>query len=185
MLREYGNLIGMSPPLPIRTFPAYSYVPGKFPHPLSDPTGHSFGHVAEKCEPLTTENASRHVEYRWGIQLFNHGYYWEAHETWEQVWHACGQKGPTADYLKGLIKLAAAGVKSREGRLEGVARHASRSAELFRGVRNSFGVDTAAPFGLPLESLVSIAEHVANHVSQFMNTSDAAVVTTLPPLPES
>jgi len=79
----------MSPPLPSRTFPAYSYVPGIFPHPLSDPAGHSFGHVAEKCEPLTTENASRHEEYLWGIQLFDYGYYWEAHETWEQVWHAC------------------------------------------------------------------------------------------------
>ena len=93
----------MSPPLPSRTFPAYSYVPGKFPHPLSDPAGHSFGQVAEKCEPLTLANATQHEEYLWGIQLFNHGYYWEAHETCEQVWHACGQKGPGADYLKGLI----------------------------------------------------------------------------------
>ena len=185
MLREYGNLIGMSPPLPSRTFPAYSYVPGKFPHPLSDPKGHSFGHVAEKCEPLTTENASRHEEYLWGIQLFNRGYYWEAHETWEQVWHACGQKGPAADYLKGLIKLAAAGVKSREGRPEGVVRHASRSAELLRGVRNSFGDGNSTPFGRPLDSLIEIADHVANHANQFVNTSDAAVLATLPPLPES
>ena len=174
----------MSSPLPSRTFPAYSYVPGKFPHPLSDPLGHSFGHVPETCAPLTPENALQHSTYLWGIQLFNHGYYWEAHETWEQVWHACGRTGPAAEYLKGLIKLAAAGVKSREGRPEGVARHATRSTELLRGAERSFG-DSPAPFGLPLDSLVNLADHVAAHAGQFMNTSTAAVATTLPPLPDS
>lgn len=175
----------MSLPLPDRSFPAYSYVPGKFPHPLSDPAGHSFGHVPEKCEPLTPENCQRHEEYLWGIQLFNHGYYWEAHETWEQVWHACGRKGPAADYSKGLIKLAAAGVKTREGRPEGVARHANRSAELLRNVKVSFGGSNVAPFGLSLEAIIKSAEYVAANADQFMNTSTAAVATTLPPLPEA
>ena len=45
--------------------------------------------------------------------------YWEAHEAWEELWHACGRMGPTADFLRGLIKLAAAGVKVREGRPRG------------------------------------------------------------------
>ncbi|MGI8978537.1 MAG: DUF309 domain-containing protein [Pirellulaceae bacterium] len=175
----------MSLPLPDRRFPAYSYVPGKYPHPQSDPLGHSFGHVPEKCDPLTPENALRHATYLWGIQLFNHGYYWEAHETWEQVWHACGRKRSAADYLKGLIKLAAAGVKSREGRPEGVARHASRSAELLRSVKVSLGGSNAAPFGLTLDSLINIAEHVATHGGQYMNTSNAPVAATLPPLPDS
>ena len=173
----------MSPPLPSRVFPAYSYVPGKFPHPLSDPAGHSFGHIAEKCEPLTPENAQRHEEYLWGIQLFNHGYYWEAHETWEQVWHACGRVGVAADYLKGLIKLAACGVKSREGNPEGVARHASRSAELLRGVRDTIGIADAVPFGVPLDLLIECAERIASHPSQYLDTSTAAVVPTLYPLP--
>lgn len=172
----------MSPPLPSRSFPPYSYVPGKFPHPQSDPAGHSFGHIAEKCEPLTTENAEGHAEYLWGIQLFNHGYYWEAHETWEQVWHACGRNGAAADYLKGLIKLAAAGVKTREGLPEGVTRHASRAAELFRQVRSSLTVENDAPFGLPLRSLIQIAENIATRGSELMNTDNAPVVITLPPL---
>jgi predicted metal-dependent hydrolase len=65
------------------------------------------------------------------IDLFNHGYYWEAHEAWESLWLGCGRTGVTADFLKGLIKLAAAGVKARERRTEGVLRHARRAAELF------------------------------------------------------
>lgn len=63
--------------------------------------------------------------------MFNHGYYWEAHEAWEAVWHAAGRKGLVADYLKGLIKLAAAGVKIRERVSVGVARHALVAQSLF------------------------------------------------------
>jgi hypothetical protein len=50
-----------------------------------------------------------------GIDLFNFGYWWESHEAWEGLWRACGRRGPAADFLKGLIKLAAAGVKASTG----------------------------------------------------------------------
>jgi predicted metal-dependent hydrolase len=66
------------------------------------------------------------------MDLFNHGYYWEAHEAWESLWHAAGRTGPVADFLKGLIKLAAAGVKVAEGNQDGARSHAKRAAELFR-----------------------------------------------------
>ncbi|MER9007639.1 DUF309 domain-containing protein [Mesorhizobium sp. M0862] len=29
--------------------------------------------------------------FRWGIDLFNHGYYWEAHEAWEPLWQTANQ----------------------------------------------------------------------------------------------
>ena len=44
-------------------------------------------------------------EYLRGIDLFNYGYYWEAHEVWECLWHACGRQGPTSEFLKALIRL--------------------------------------------------------------------------------
>ncbi|MER9856292.1 DUF309 domain-containing protein [Mesorhizobium sp. M0098] len=35
--------------------------------------------------------------FRWGIDLFNHGYYyWEAHEAWEPLWHAANEARSTA-----------------------------------------------------------------------------------------
>jgi predicted metal-dependent hydrolase len=70
------------------------------------------------------------VPYLFAFDLFNRGYYWEAHETWESLWQACGRSGRTADFLKALIKLAAAGVKVREGQLAGVRSHARRAAQL-------------------------------------------------------
>ncbi|MCE9547464.1 MAG: DUF309 domain-containing protein [Planctomycetia bacterium] len=70
-------------------------------------------------------------DYLHAIDLWNHGYYWEAHEAWEGLWHAVGRHGLLADFFKGLIKLAAVGVKVRERRPAGGARHARRAAELF------------------------------------------------------
>ncbi|PBB22358.1 DUF309 domain-containing protein [Mesorhizobium sp. WSM4307] len=72
--------------------------------------------------------------FRWGIDLFNHGYYWEAHEAWEPLWHAAKQSAQHRLFFKGLILLAAAGVKIREGKRVAAARHAARAAALFRQV---------------------------------------------------
>jgi uncharacterized protein len=41
-----------------------------------------------------------------GIDLFNSGEYWEAHEAWEQEWMP-DRKGPDAGFYKGLIQVAA------------------------------------------------------------------------------
>lgn len=62
------------------------------------------------------------------IDLYHHGYFWEAHEVWEALWHAAGRRGPTAEIYRGLIRLAAAGFKAREGARVGVARHAAAAA---------------------------------------------------------
>lgn len=112
-------------------FPAYTYVPGKSPHPVREPSGHSFGLAEPKVECFDAEDWSSCQAFLFGIDLFNAGFYWEAHEQWEAVWHAAGRRGAVADVLKGLIKLAAAGVKRLEGRPVGVQRHAARATELF------------------------------------------------------
>ena len=41
-----------------------------------------------------------------GIELFNSGQYWEAHEAWEGDWMP-DRKGPDAGFYKGLIQVAA------------------------------------------------------------------------------
>jgi hypothetical protein len=112
--------------------PPHGYFPGgPFPHPNLDGAGHSVGRSPDAPQPITDGNAAVHPRHRWAIDLFNHGYYWEAHEAWESLWIAAGRIGPVADFLKGLIHLAAAGVKIREGVPEGVHSHARRADELF------------------------------------------------------
>jgi predicted metal-dependent hydrolase len=41
-----------------------------------------------------------------GIELFNQGLYWEAHEAWEETWMP-DRKGPDSGFYKGLIQVAA------------------------------------------------------------------------------
>jgi uncharacterized protein len=41
-----------------------------------------------------------------GVELFNRGEYWEAHEAWEAEWMP-DRKGPDAGFYKGLIQVAA------------------------------------------------------------------------------
>jgi len=41
-----------------------------------------------------------------GIELFNSGRFWDAHEAWERVWMP-DRQGPDAGFYKGLIQVAA------------------------------------------------------------------------------
>jgi uncharacterized protein len=146
----------MTPPryLPDEPLPPYAYVPGRSPHPFSDPAGHSHGSVREHPAVPDPDNWRASQAFVRGVDLFNHGFYWEAHEAWEGLWHACGRRGVVADFLKGLIQLAVAGVKHRQGLLPGVTNHARRAAELWRATGQEHLL------GLPTHRLIELADTV-------------------------
>jgi hypothetical protein len=163
--------------LPHRQFPPYSYVTGKFPHPNRDPGGHCYGEPAPAVPAINSDKWRDCEPYLWGIDLFNHGYYWEAHEAWEAVWHAAGRNGIVADFCKALIKFAAAGVKAREGRPEGVRRHALRAKELLDSVAAHIGVEQF--MGLSLPYLVECAQGLIDDPMEVVDTSDKRVVRVM------
>ncbi len=139
--------------------PPYTYIPGgPNPHPTRSPEGHSFGDRHESVPPIEWDRWGEGPAFVRGVLLFNAGYYWEAHEAWEGLWHAHGRSGPVADLLKGLIKLAAAGVKVREGQRHGVTVHAGRAAELFAGL---VGSGETRLLGLVLATLERAARTIA------------------------
>ena len=154
--------------LPERPFPPYAFIgEGRgYPHPRHDPAGHS--HDAPELTPprFDPERWWDSPTYLCGIDLFNYGYYWEAHEEWEGLWVAAGKRGPVSEFFKGLIKLAAAGVKVRQGQPAGVQRHGARAAEHFRGVGDSVvdeGGGVVVRFGgFALDDLVATAHEVAD-----------------------
>ena len=150
--------------LPDVPLPPYSYVTGQFPHPTRDPEGHMTGHVPPSPAPLDPAQWRQSRQYLYGLDLMNHGYYWEAHEAWEALWHAAGRGGVLGDFLKGLIKLAAAGVKVREGRSSGVVRHARRAEQLFELTAER--VAEHRLLGLSIAELLSIARRIANSPPQ-------------------
>lgn len=103
--------------------PPYTYIPGRTPHPVSDPRGHSY-RMPEETSLSLEQMIAR------GSFLFEHGFYWEAHEAWEQAWIQLGRTGTKANQIKGVIKLAASGVKCLEENLIGAQRHYQRAKEL-------------------------------------------------------
>lgn len=142
--------------------PPYAYVPGKSPRPESGPP-------FEISRPLPADFAVHSWHgcrcYLYGLDLFNRGFYWEAHEAWEVVWHATGGNEPTCSVIKGLIKLAAAGVKTRQGSAAGRRRHARRAAALFgdSAERASSGpLSRSLVLGLSLPWLIQQTQKVAS-----------------------
>lgn len=131
--------------------PPHAYVPGG---PFARPEESHDGEVG----PIVGDDWRGSPAYLRGIRLWNAGYYWEAHEVWEGLWHVEGRRGPVADLLKALIKLAAAGVKVRQGQPHGVRVHARRAADLIRGLRDG-GRDRL--LGLDLARLEAFARSVA------------------------
>jgi len=126
-----------------RSFPPYAYLPGRYPHPVRDPEGHSHGLPAPKMHkgPLLASE-----DFLWGEDLFNHGYYWEAHEAWEGLWQIA--EGNNKLFLKGLILLSASGVKVREGKREAALRHANRAAEVFLLISKRAQLELARAIGM-------------------------------------
>ena len=94
-------------------FPPYRYLPFQtgMPHPRTDPEGHSYAKEEDYLSDFSTADWPTCQPYLYGIDLFNHGYWWESHEALEAVWLAAGQKTETGQFVQGLILLAAAQLK--------------------------------------------------------------------------
>ncbi len=146
---------------PRLSLPPYAYVPGRFPHPTRDPDGHRCTGDWDEVSPPDPVRWSECEPYLYGLDLFNRGYYWEAHEAWEGLWQACGRHGPVADFLHGLIHLAAAGVKAREGRIRGVRSQARRAADMFRATLHADKPAQGRYMGLSLDALTRFADGLA------------------------
>ena len=178
---------------PTRPLPPYAYVPGAgLPHPVNDPRGHLHSgrdHEAVVLPlplvPFEVEGEPGRLgaavaaseEWRYAVDLFNHGFGWEAHEAWEGFWNALGRTTAAAAHVQGLIHLAAAGVKIREGRPNGVARHARRARELLAdplATTNGKGV-----FGITPLSIAAVLRELEGHVPACWHTATAPVVGVL------
>ena len=121
--------------LPGADLPAYAFIPGTdLPHPFRDPRGHSYGKKNRTTKPLDPTVWADNRSYLLSLDYFNCGFYWEAHDEWDRLWRASGPDTMVGRFLKGLVKLAAAGVKVREDSIHGVRRHAASAGEVFADV---------------------------------------------------
>ena len=97
-------------------FPAYAYLPGAAPHPTRDPEGHSYQQGPEDAvETCAPDDWGSCAPYLFGVDLYNAGYLWEAHEAWEGIWKTTARKDIPGLYLQGLIQTSAALIKRHQG----------------------------------------------------------------------
>lgn len=147
--------------IPSAEVPDYTYIPStSTPHPIRDPRGHSHGKKgARPPKALDPESWAENRSYLLAIDLFNLGFYWESHEEWERLWRASGPDTTPGRFLKGLVKLSAAGVKVREHSIHGVRRHAASAGEVFADVAAETGDDFFC--GLEFTTLQFAADRAA------------------------
>lgn len=140
------------------TFPPYAFVPSYYPHPKANPDGHSYGQEEKEFKTIDESTYKNSNDYLFGIDLFNHGYYWEAHEVWEGLWKAHGKEGTTADFIKALIRLSASGVKVRQGQINGIKDHSKFSGDMFIKIKDKTSKNNY--LGLSLNSLIKLCSDV-------------------------
>lgn len=117
---------------PQRTFPAYRFVPGRSPHPITDPRGHSHGLAESRVQSLD-DGWRTNESYLFGVDLYHQGYLWESHEAWEALWKDRRGDFPSR-YLQGLIQNSAALLKVHAGRSRGVSILSRKSLGHLRAV---------------------------------------------------
>lgn len=132
-----------------RPLPPYRYLPGArgavTPHPRA-PGGHAYAQEDDYLPTFTPDDWRSCEPYRYGIDLFNHGYWWEAHEAWETVWLAAGQRSTVCgSFVQGLIQLAGAQLKRFVGETRGAVSLTGHAAEKLRLAAGLYlGIDVAA-----------------------------------------
>ena len=154
--------------LPEKRFPSYAYLPGRQPHPVRDPAGHSY---QTEAMPVAAAVSLDSDIFLWGLDLFNHGYYWEAHEAWEGLWQVADRGGPLRMFFKGLILLSAAGVKIREGKQAAAMRHAGRAAGLLHRLMNTTDDAFVRALGMSPAALAEHAEAAARSPATLQATA--------------
>ena len=146
--------------LPGTDLPGYTYTTGQgLPHPYRDPKGHSHGRKGRTPKPLIAPRWAESPAYLLALDHFNFGFYWEAHDGWERLSRVSDPEALCGRFLKGLVKMAAAGLKVREQSVHGVRRHAASAGEVFADVAAECGEDHYC--GLELTMLQFAADRAA------------------------
>ena len=94
-----------------RPLPPYRHLPFRNAHPFLDEDGHSYAEPLRPPAAFAAGDWRRSAEYLYAIDLFNRGFWWEAHERLKPLSIAAGRESTTGLFLQGLIQVAAALLK--------------------------------------------------------------------------
>ncbi len=155
-------------------FPGYRFIPGEQPHPTRHPAGHSYHRPGTVPQPVIYKRARQWKEcpdYLYGCDLYNHAYWWEAHETWEGLWRLARKDTAQRHYLQGLIQVAVCHMKFQMGIWAGV-RNLRRTSS--RHFRDAFRMITAHRYmGLDLKKWHDSTQTYYEHLFKRPNPESA------------
>ena len=121
-----------APPLflPDESFPPYRFVPGHTPHPFKQEGGYLFGQKHDPPPYFAAAEWRSNRAYLRGLDFFNRGWWWEAHEEWEAFWKVCRDRDDAQHgLLQALIQFAAASLNVERGHVSAAGRLLSSSLE--------------------------------------------------------
>lgn len=136
--------------LPDEPFPPYRFVPGHAPHPFNQEGGYAYGERPPNPPPCAAADWRENRAFLRGVDFFNRGWWWEAHEAWEGYWHAVDGRDPAQhDLMKALIQLAASALNRERGHDGGAERLLETACAALARARDAAGTDRLCGLDLP------------------------------------
>lgn len=159
--------------------PPYRYVPGVAPHPTAHPEGHSYGQAEVDAQYFPPECWFEDEVYRAGVDLFNRGYYWEAHEMWEAVWRGCDKSSTQGLFVQGLIQISAALLRWHMGTERGTRKLYEEGREKLQlGLQES----PQGYLGIPIATWLRDLEEIFAGLLEWPETTPPLPVIRLQPM---
>lgn len=127
-----------------RAMPAKRHIPFINTAPELDKGEHLPGEPLPPVEEFGEQNWQDCETYLYAIDLFNQGYWWEAHELLKPVCLAAGRESEVGQFIEGLIQLTAAQLKHYMREEEGARRLVERGLATLTARQGIFlGIDIA------------------------------------------
>ncbi len=162
-------------------FPPYRHVPGVTPHPIRDPLGHSYGIEEEHDDtPLPPEMWRENEAYLYGVDLYNLAYWWEAHETWEGLWHQA--EDTYRLFLQGLIQVSASLIKYHMRMLRPLRTLSTAGRDKLRQVVDESGDACNNYMGMNLPEFLETTDAFFNPFFSEVVTENTYLQITVQPL---
>ncbi|MBL4892172.1 MAG: DUF309 domain-containing protein [Rhizobiaceae bacterium] len=109
-------------------FPTYAHIPGSNPRHRED----LFDEICASVTPdMTVSDLSKTSAWQSGLDLYRHGYFWEAHEVLEAVWMQCPQNSVERYFVQAIIQITNARLKLIMKRPKAAGRLFDKASTLF------------------------------------------------------
>ena len=96
------------------SLPDKKYSPGQGVHPKKAPQQFHIPELPSDEATFSVNTWKNSQRYLYAIDLFNYGYWWEAHEVLEELWIKTGKTSFTGIFIQGIIQISATLLKKSQ-----------------------------------------------------------------------